>query len=163
MSLISNYFKISLFILFILLFLINCKSNEKPSNPTEPTHPTEPTEPSTVKHELEGIWIGYDKKDKLEFNIDRDGNITFSPIPFPVEGRISPCPYTYTGKIKTNSIVYPYTNKDVICDFLEIFGDGYGKFVFSDSSNCIAKYDRIDYYSSRYMNLTSVTVKFTKE
>ncbi|WP_158640120.1 hypothetical protein [Brachyspira aalborgi] len=47
---------------------------------------------------------------------------------------------------------------------MTIQGDGYGKFIFSNSSNCTAKYDRIDFhYKDGYMNLTSVTVDFTKQ
>lgn len=71
--------------------------------------------------------------------------------------------YTYTGKVETNSITYPYTN-DVTCTYLTIQGDGYGKFIFSNSSNCTAKYDRIDfYYENVYMNLNGTTVEFTKQ
>ena len=83
-SLINNHFKIFLVALlsFILLFSISCKSNESPK-------PPEPPKPYTPKHELEGTWIGYDKKDtgyenyELKFTVDSDGNITFSPRPYP--------------------------------------------------------------------------------
>ena len=177
----------------ILSFSISCKSNEEP-NGTPPPEPIKPPEeiPITPKHELEGTWIGYDKKDtkhedyKLELKIDSDGNITFSPRPYPQEKVKSIVTnittnntvtitnivintitntrnYTYNGKIYINSIVYPFTN-DVNCYSLTIQDDGYGKFIFSSPSNCTAKYDRIDFeYKDGYINLTSVTVDFTKQ
>ena len=147
-------FKLLIALLSILLFLISCKSNENPNAPEKPPR---------KKHELEGTWVGYDKKDKnyeLKFTVDSDRNITFTPKPAPYvnDKFIS---YTYTGKIEINAIVYPYTN-DVSCAVLNQLGDGYGKFVFSSQSNCTAKYDRIDAVSSDYINLTSVTIEFTK-
>ena len=157
----------------ILSFSISCKSNEEP-NGTPPPEPIKPPEeiPITPKHELEGTWIGKDGKDDLEFKIDSDGNITFSPRPFPIYyGADKTKPYIYwsyiyNGKTKTNSIVYPYTN-DVSCDFAEN-GDGYGKFVFSSPSNCTSSYDRINSFSPEDTGLGSVdwagvTVEFTKQ
>ena len=70
--------------------------------------------------------------------------------------------YPYTGKVETNSITYPYTN-DVSCAKLTIIGDGYGKFIFSNSSNCTAKYDRIDGGYPNSMSLTPVSVDFIKK
>ena len=177
----------------ILSFSISCKSNEEPNEPPPP-EPIKPPEeiPITPKHELEGTWIGYDKKDtgyenyELKFTVDSDGNITFSPRPYRKEKVKSIVTniitnntvtitnivtntitnirnYTYNGKIDINSIVYPYTN-DVNCDYLTIQDDGYGEFIFSSPSNCPAKYDRIDFeYKDGYINLTSVTVDFTKQ
>ena len=144
-------FKLLIALLSILLFLISCKSNENPNAPEKPPR---------KKHELEGTWIGYDKNYELKFTVDSDGNITFTPKPAPYvnDKFIS---YTYTGKIEINAIVYPYTS-DVTCALLNQLGDGYGKFVFSSQSNCTAKYDRIDAVSSDYINLTSVTIEFTK-
>ena len=160
-------FKLLIALLSILLFLISCKSNENPNTPEKPPR---------KKHELEGTWIGYDKRDtkyenyELKFTVDSDGNITFSPRPYRQEVELhitniitNICNYTYTGKVETNSITYPYTN-DVTCTYLTIQGDGYGKFIFSNSSNCTAKYDRIDfYYKDGYMNLSGTTVEFTKQ
>ena len=178
-SLINSHFKIFLIALlsFILLFSISCESNEKPP---------EPPKPYTPKHELEGTWVGYDKKDtkyenyELKFTVDSDGNITFSPRPYPHViklGVTNLSNYTYTGKIETNAIIYPYTN-DVNCDYViketQYTGDGYGKFIFSNSSTCTARYDRIDSgndafefeegkTNSKYLGLRWVSVEFTKQ
>ena len=66
--------------------------------------------------------------------------------------------YTYTGKVETNSITYP-CDAEVLCK-----GTDGGTFKFSSSSNCTAKYDRIDfYYENGYMNLSETTVEFTKQ
>uniref|UniRef100_UPI00259A96D6 hypothetical protein n=1 Tax=uncultured Brachyspira sp. TaxID=221953 RepID=UPI00259A96D6 len=147
-------FKLLIALLSILLFLISCKSNENPNTPEKPPR---------KKHELEGTWVGYDKRDtkyenyKLKFTVDSDGNITFSPRPAPY-GSDKFISYTYTGKVKTNSITYPYDAK-VLCK-----GTDGGTFTFSNSSNCTAKYDRIDfYYENGYMNLSGTTVEFTKQ
>lgn len=143
-------FKLLIALLSILLFLISCKSNENPNTPEKPPR---------KKHELEGTWIGYDKKDKnykLEFKVDSDGNITFSPRPAPY-GSDEFISYTYTGKIEINAIVYPY-DAEVFCRLT----DG-GTFKFSSSSNCSAKYDRIDGGYPNSMSLTRVTVDFIKK
>ena len=149
-------FKLLIALLSILLFLISCKSNENPNAPKKPPR---------KKHELEGTWVGYDKKDEnyeLKFTVDSDGNITFSPKPAPY-GSDKFIYYTYTGKIEINAIVYPYTS-DVSCDALTtIPGEGYGKFIFSNSSNCTAKYDRIDGGYTYSISLTRVTVDFIKK
>ena len=76
--------------------------------------------------------------------------------------------YTYTGKVETNSITYPY-DAEVFCRLT----DG-GTFKFSSSSNCTAKYDRIDASNDEFQNekgqtiayyigLTVVSVEFTKQ
>ena len=152
-------FKLLIALLSILLFLISCKSNENPNTPKKPPR---------KKHELEGTWIGYDEKDKnyeLKFTVDSDGNITFYPKPYPHVIKLGVTnlrDYPYTGKVETNSITYPYTN-DVSCAKLTIIGDGYGKFIFSNSSNCTAKYDRIDGGYPNSMSLTPVSVDFIKK
>ncbi len=148
-------FKLLIALLSILLFLISCKSNENPNTPEKPPR---------KKHELEGTWVGYDKKDtnyKLKFTVDSDGNITFTPKPAPY-GSDKFISYTYTGKIEINAIVYPYTI-DVSCAFLNQLDEGYGKFVFSSQSNCSAKYDRIDGGYPNSMSLTPVSVDFIKK
>ena len=161
-------FKLLIALLSILLFLISCKSNENPNTPGKPPR---------KKHELEGTWVGYDKKDTkyeyyaLKFTVDSDGNITFSPRPYPHVVKLGVTNfrnYTYTGKVKTNSITYPYDAK-VLCK-----GTDGGTFTFSNSSNCTAKYDRIDASNDAfenekgetitdYIGLTVVSVEFTKQ
>ena len=155
--------------------MVSCESNEKPPERPKPYIP---------KHELEGTWIGYDKKDtkhedyKLELKINSDGNITFSPRPYRQEVEFvvtniitnntvtitnivtntitNICNYTYNGKIETNAITYPY-DAEVFCRLT----DG-GTFKFSSSSNCTANYDRIDFeYKDGYINLSGTTVEFT--
>lgn len=63
-----------------LLFSISCKSNKEPTkHPESPKH-------YIPKHELEGTWFGYDKgyhNYKLEFKVNSEVNITFSPKPAP--------------------------------------------------------------------------------
>ena len=156
----------------ILSFSISCESNEESSKP--------PYKPPTIKHELEGTWIGYDKTDtkyenyKLEFKVNSDGNITFYPrayrhvvtesVKVKTNDKVynstnsvttNLLNYLYTGKVKTNDIVYHYTN-DVTCAYLKQIGDGDGKFVFSSPSNCTAKYDRID-GGNLNINITIIT------
>lgn len=146
-------FKLLIALLSILLFLISCKSNENPNAPKKPPR---------KKHELEGTWVGYDNKDKdyeLKFTVDSDGNITFSPRPYPYiisPGNTNLRNYLYIGKVKTNDIVYPYTN-DVTCDLLNRIGEEDGKFVFSNQSNCTAKYNRIDAGNNPYIEITIIT------
>ena len=157
-------FKLLIALLSILLFLISCKSNENPNAPEKPPR---------KKHELEGTWVGYDNKDKLEFKVDSEGNITFTPKPAPY-GSDKFIYYTYTGKIEINAIVYPYTN-DVSCALLNQLGDGYGKFVFSSPSNCTAKYNKIGGSNNTFTNeknqeiagslgtISTEIVEFTKQ
>ena len=153
----------------ILSFSISCESNEESSKP--------PYKPPTIKHELEGTWIGYDEKDKnyeLKFTVDSDGNITFYPrayrhvvtesVKVKTNDKVYNSTnsvttnlrnYLYTGKVKTNDIVYHYTT-DVTCAYLKQIDDGDGKFVFSSPSNCTAKYDRID-GGNLNINITIIT------
>ena len=169
-------FKLLIVLLSLILsFSISCKSNEEPAE-TPPPEPTKPPE-ETPKHELEGTWIGYDKKDtkyenyELKFTVDSDGNITFSPRQYrqEVEFVVTNITtndvtitnivtntitnirnYTYTGKVETNSITYPY-DAEVFCK-----GTDGGTFKFSNSSSCAASYDRIDFDKQVwYLNLTN--------
>lgn len=95
-----NYFKAFLIILplFILLFSISCSNEDKTGGSdngggeigtNDNTGGGGSGSEETVSHELEGTWIGYDKKDtgyenyELKFTVDSDGNITFSPRPYP--------------------------------------------------------------------------------
>ncbi|WP_288680141.1 hypothetical protein [uncultured Brachyspira sp.] len=166
-------FKLLIALLSILLFLISCKSNENPNAPGKPPR---------KKHELEGTWVGYDNKDKdyeLKFTVDSDGNITFYPKPYPHVIKLGVTnlrDYPYTGKVKTNSIVYPYTN-DVTCDYswMKWVDEGYGKFVFSSPSNCTAKYNKIGGGNNTFTNeknqeiaaslgtISTEIVEFTKQ
>ena len=171
-TLLTNILSFKLFIalLSILLFLISCKSNENPNTPEKPPR---------KKHELEGTWIGYDKNYELKFTVDSDGNITFYPKPYPHVIKLGVTnlrDYPYTGKVKTNSIVYPYT-KDVTCDYswMKLVDEGYGKFVFSSPSNCTAKYNKIGGGNNTFTNeknqeiaaslgtISTEIVEFTKQ
>ena len=188
-----NYFKAFLIVLplFILLLFISCSNEDKTGGSdngggeigtNDNTGDGGSSSGNTVAHELEGTWFGYDKtyttheNYKLEFTVDSDGNITFSPKPYHHVVKLGVTNfrnYTYTGKVETNSITYPYTN-DVTCAYLTIQEDGYGKFIFNNSSNCTAKYDRIDASNDAfeneegktitdYIGLTVVSVEFTKQ
>ena len=95
-------FKLLIALLSILLFLISCKSNENPNTPEKPPR---------KKHELEGTWIGYDKRDtkyenyELKFTVDSDGNITFSPRPYRQEVEL------HITNIITNISIIPILEK----------------------------------------------------
>ena len=183
-----NYFKAFLIVLplFILLLFISCSNEDKTGGSdngggeigtNDNTGDGGSSSGNTVAHELEGTWFGYDKTHtthenyKLEFTVDSDGNITFSPKPYHHVVKLGVTNfrnYTYTGKVETNSITYPYDAK-VLCK-----GTDGGTFTFSKSSNCTAKYDRIDASNDKFQNekgetitdyigLTVVSVEFTKQ
>lgn len=129
-----------------MLFLISCSSNEAPT-------------PNIS--ELVGTWEGYDETYRLEFKVDSDGNITFSPKPAP--NGYGGYPYTYTGKIIDDTFDYPYTAE------VSYYGSGNtgftikGIFTFNNSSSCTANYDRLDsIHWSGKKELTRVTISFTK-
>ena len=151
-------FKLLIALLSILLFLISCKSNENPNTPGKPPR---------KKHELEGTWVGYDKRDtkyedyELKFTVDSDGNIIFYPKPVPSDDG-SLYRYRYTAKVETNSIVYPY-KIEISNNILIESGwlDG-GAFEFKNSSNCAVNYDRINHNRADGFDKTGVTVEFTK-
>ena len=149
----------------ILSFSISCKSNEEP-NETPPPEPIKPPEeiPITPKHELEGTWIGYDEKDKLEFNIDSDGNITFSPQPA-LDYDDTFYTYTYKGQIVINNTFdYPFivnlSNRVVAA-----LDEPEGIFTFKNSSNCTADYTRILWFSSGGLaaSATNIVIDFAKQ
>ena len=147
----------------ILLFSISCKSNEEP-NETPPPEPIKPPEeiPITPKHELEGTWIGYDEKDKLEFMVDSDGNITFSPQPFLNSDDLY-YSYSYKGKIVvSNAFDYPFTanlSNRLVAELYE----PEGIFTFKNSSNCTADYTRILWFSLNGAGITNIVIDFTKQ
>ena len=151
-------FKLLIALLSILLFLISCKSNENPNTPGKPPR---------KKHELEGTWVGYDKRDtkyedyELKFTVDSEGNIIFYPKPVPSDDG-SLYRYRYTAKVETNSIVYPY-KIEISNNILIESGwlDG-GAFEFKNSSNCAVNYDRINHNRADGFDKTGVTVEFTK-
>ena len=142
---------ISLIALFILLFSISCKSNEKPP------------EPPTVKHELEGTWVGYDKKYELKFTVDSDGNITLSPEPYLDKDDLR-VPYNYTGKLTVgDTFNYPFTAKVSNYD-VYVYYDEEGKLTFNNSTNCTANYFRIEGSKHDYdFQASQTTVEFTKQ
>ena len=123
-----------------------------------------------TKHELEGTWVGYDKKDKnyeLKFTVNSDGNITFYPRPYPHVVKLGVTnfiPYTYTGKVETNAIVYPYTVK-ISNRYIDII-DGEDKenriFIFSNSSSCTAKYAKIGGGNDKYEIITTNEASIVK-
>ena len=145
---------------FILLFSISCESNEESSKP--------PYKPPTPKHELEGTWVGYDEKDKnyiIKFTVDSEGNITFFPKPA-IGNDDLPLPYSYKGKVETNSIVYPYTVKisNSYIDYIDEEDKENRVFTFSNSSSCTAIYTRLEGIKDNYPTITGgVTVEFTKQ
>ena len=146
-------FKLLIALLSILLFLISCKSNENPNTPKKPPR---------KKHELEGTWVGYDNKDKLEFKVDSDGNITFSPQPA-LDYDDTFYTYTYKGQIVVNNTFdYPFivnlSNRVVAA-----MDEPEGIFTFTSSSNCSASYTRILWFSLNGAGVTSIVIDFTKQ
>ena len=121
-----------------------------------------------TKHELEGIWVGYDEKDKnykLKFTIDSDGNVTFFPKPA-IGNDDLPLSYSYKGKVKTNSIIYPYTVKisNSYIDYIDEEDKENRVFTFSNSSSCTAIYTRLEGLKNDYPTITGgVTVEFIKQ
>ena len=157
----ANFYHSSLFIALlslILFFSISCKSNEEPAEPTKPPTPT-------TKHELEGTWVGYDKEDnnyKLEFKVDSDGNINFSPQPA-LDYDNSLYSYTYKGKIVvSNTYDYPFT-VNLSNRVVAAMDEPEGIFTFTNSSNCNASYTKILWFSSSGAGVTNIIIDFTKQ
>ena len=139
--------------------MVSCNSNEKPP---------EPPKPYTPKHELEGTWIGYDtnhNNSKVELKIDSDGNITLIPQPAPdYDGSFYH--YTYTGKIETNAIVYPYAVKisNRMIDYMDKETKEKRVITFKNSSSCSVYYIRVDGWTNPYdPSINPTTVEFTKQ
>ena len=165
----ANFLSFKLFIALlslILFFSISCKSNEEPTEtpPAEPTEPTKPPTPTT-KHELEGTWVGYDKEDnnyKLEFKVDSEGNINFSPQPA-LDYDNSLYSYTYKGKIVvSNTYDYPFT-VNLSNRVVAAMDEPEGIFTFTNSSNCNASYTKILWFSSSGAGVTNIIIDFTKQ